>query len=134
MSIPALPVFELEETENKKIGFIFCVCTGKCAGFSKMDMWDFINIIRVEYPVEYAFIHPMLCDEDGERFLAEFLKKDRKYMIAGCAPIMQKKLFKDSFANAGLDVNKDLIPIDIRNMTTQEAVAVVKKTLEETQK
>jgi hypothetical protein len=47
---------------------------------------------------------------------------------------MQKKLFKDSFTNAGLDVNKDLIPIDIRNMTTQEAVAVVKKTLEETQK
>jgi len=119
---------------EKKIGFIFCVCTGKCSGFSKMDMWDFINIIRAEYPVEYAFIHPMLCDEDGERFLAEFLKKGRKYMVAGCAPVMQKKLFKDAFANAGLDVNKDLVPLDIRNMTTEEAVALVKKTLEETQK
>lgn len=120
--------------EEKKIGFIFCVCTGKCPGFSKMDMWDFINIIRAEYPVEYAFIHPMLCDEDGERFLAEFLKTRRKYMIAGCAPVMQKKLFKDCFSNAGLDVNKDLISLDIRNMTTEEALAVVKKTLEEAQK
>jgi heterodisulfide reductase subunit A-like polyferredoxin len=132
MSISTLPVSELEKKENKKIGFIFCVCTGKCPGFSKMDMWDFINIIRAEYPVEYAFIHPMLCDEDGERFLAEFLKKDRKYLVAGCAPIMQRKLFKDSFADAGLDINKDLIPIDARNMTTQEALALVKKTLEET--
>jgi heterodisulfide reductase subunit A-like polyferredoxin len=127
-------VSELGETEKKKIGFIFCVCTGKCPGFSKMDMWDFINIIRAEYPVEYAFIHPMLCDEDGERFLDEFLKKDRKYLVAGCAPIMQRKLFKDSFAKAGLDINKDLIPIDARNMTTQEALALVKKTLEETAK
>ena len=117
----------------KKVGFIFCVCTGKCPGFSKMDMWDFINIIRQEQPVEYAFIHPMLCDEDGERFLAEFLKKDRKYLIAGCAPIMQIKLFKDNFINAGLDINKDPIPLDIRNLTTIEAVALVKKTLEEKQ-
>jgi heterodisulfide reductase subunit A-like polyferredoxin len=122
------------ETGKKKIGFIFCVCTGKCPGFSKMDMWDFINIIRAEYPVEYAFIHPMLCDEDGERFLDEFLKKNRKYLVAGCAPIMQRKLFRDSFAKAGLDINKDLIPIDARNMTTQEALALIKKTLEETTK
>jgi len=134
MSISTLQVSELIETENKKIGFIFCVCTGKCPGFSRMDMWDFINIIRAEYPVEYAFIHPMLCDEDGERFLAEFLKKNRKYLVAGCAPIMQRKLFKDSFANAGLDINKDLIPIDARNMTTQDALALVKKTLEEAAK
>ena len=62
-------------------------------------MWDFINIIRAEYPVEYAFIHPMLCDEDGERFLGDFLRKDRLYFVAGCAPVMQKKLFRDAFAS-----------------------------------
>ncbi len=117
--------------DAKKIGFIFCVCTGKCPGFSKMDIWDFINIVRAELPVEYAFIHPMLCDEDGERFLDEFLKKGTTYIVAGCAPIMQKKLFKESFTKAGLDINKDLVPIDIRKQTTEEAVALVKKTLEE---
>ncbi len=46
-----------------------CVCTGKCPGFSQMDIWDFINRVRIELPVEYGFIHPQLCEEDGDRFL-----------------------------------------------------------------
>jgi heterodisulfide reductase subunit A-like polyferredoxin len=116
--------------EKKKVSFIFCVCTGKCPGFKDLDMWDFINIIRAEYPVEYAFIHPMLCDEDGERFFADFLKKDRLYVVGGCAPVMQKKLFRDAFAKAGLDINKDLVSLDVRNMTTEKALETVKKALE----
>ncbi len=116
--------------EKKKISFIFCVCTGKCPGFKEMDMWDFINTIRAEYPVEYAFIHPMLCDEDGERFLADFLRKDRLYVIGGCAAVMQKKLFRDAFEKAGLDLSKDLVSLDVRNMTTEKALETVKKTLE----
>ena len=120
----------MSANEKNKISLIFCVCTGKCPGFKDMDMWDFINTVRAEYPVEYAFIHPMLCDEDGERFFADFLRKDRQYLIAGCAPVMQKKLFRDAFSKAGLDINKDLIPLDIRNMTTEKALETVKKTLE----
>lgn len=116
--------------EKKKVSFIFCVCTGKCPGFKDLDMWDFINIIRAEYPVEYAFIHPMLCDEDGERFFADFLRKDRLYVVGGCAPVMQKKLFRDAFAKAGLDINKDLVSLDVRNMTTEKALETVKKALE----
>ena len=117
--------------EKQKIGFLFCVCTGKCTGFKDLDFWDFINVIRSTYPVEYAFIHPMLCDEDGERFFNEFLKPERKYFIAGCAPVMQKKLFRDAFEKAGLDINKDLIPLDVRNMTTDKALELVKKVLED---
>lgn len=117
--------------ENDKIGFIFCVCTGKCPGFAQLDMWDFINIIRSEYPVEYAFIHPMLCDEDGERFLDAFLKKDTSYIVAGCAPVMQKKLFRDAFEKAGLDISKDLISLDVRNMKLEDALNTVKKALKE---
>lgn len=117
--------------ESEKIGFIFCVCTGKCPGFAQLDIWDFVNIIRSEYPVEYAFIHPMLCDEDGERFLEAFLRKDTKYIVAGCAPVMQKKLFRDAFQKAGLDVSKDLISLDVRNMKLQEALNIVKGALKE---
>ena len=58
---------------EKKYGFVMCVCTGKCPGFQAMDIWDFINQVRVELPVEYGFIHPQLCEEDGDRFWAEFL-------------------------------------------------------------
>jgi len=117
--------------ESVKIGFIFCVCTGKCPGFAQLDIWDFINVIRSEYPVEYAFIHPMLCDEDGERFLEAFLRKDTRYMVAGCAAVMQKKLFRDAFQKAGLDINKDLIPLDVRNMNLEQALSTVKAALKE---
>ena len=115
---------------EKKIGFIMCVCTGKCPGFAKMDIWDFINRVRIELPVEYGFIHPQLCEEDGDRFLDDYLRSDRKYMVAGCAPNMQYKLFRDAFKKVGLDVKTDLIPLDIREMTTDEAVNLVEKTLE----
>ncbi|NMC05203.1 MAG: hypothetical protein GYA24_08330 [Candidatus Lokiarchaeota archaeon] len=117
--------------QEKKTGFIMCVCTGKCPGFSKMDIWDFINRVRVELPVEYGFIHPQLCEEDGDRFLNDFLRPGRKYLIGACAPNMQKKMFRDAFKQANLDIEKDLIPLDIRDMTTDEAVKAVQKKLDE---
>ena len=119
------------EEEPKKIGFIMCVCTGKCPGFEKMDMWDFVNRVRIELPVEYGFIHPQLCEEDGDRFLLDYLNEGRKYMVAGCAPTMQYKLFRDAFKEKGLDVKEDLGPLDVRDMTTEEAFQLVEKTLED---
>lgn len=117
--------------QEEKPGLIMCVCTGKCPGFSQMDIWDFINRVRVELPVEYAFIHPQLCEEDGDRFLADFLKGKRKLVVAGCAPNMQRKMFRDAFAEAGMDIAEDLVPLDIRDMTTDAAVRLVEKALEE---
>jgi len=93
---------------DQKPGFIMCVCTGKCPGFSQMDLWDFINQVRVELPVEYGFIHPQLCEEDGDRFLADYLKANRPVVIGACSPNMQFKMFKQAFADSGLDVKKDL--------------------------
>jgi len=123
-----------EDQKDKEIGFIMCVCTGKCPGFAKMDIWDFINRVRIELPVEYGFIHPQLCEEDGDRFLNDYLRPGRKYLIAACAPNMQYKLFRDAFEKVGLDVKKDLIPLDIREMTTDQAVELVQKTLENIKK
>ncbi|MGV8124783.1 MAG: hypothetical protein AB2L14_33965 [Candidatus Xenobiia bacterium LiM19] len=117
--------------EEKKPGFIMCVCTGKCPGFAKMDIWDFINRVRVELPVEYAFIHPQLCEEDGDRFWKDFIEPGRTYVVGGCAPSMQYKLFRDAFKEKGLDVKKDLIPLDVRDMTTDQAFKAVEKKLEE---
>ncbi len=114
---------------EQRPGLIMCVCTGKCPGFSKMDIWDFINRVRIELPVEYGFIHPQLCEEDGDRFLADMLKSGRKLIVAGCAPNMQKKMFRDAFATAGMDLAADLMPIDIRDLTTDEAVEKVTSAL-----
>jgi len=116
---------------DERPGLIMCVCTGKCPGFSKMDIWDFINRVRVELPVEYGFIHPQLCEEDGDRFLEDMLKSGRKLVVAGCAPNMQYKMFRDAFANAGMDVKQDLTPLDIRDMTTDQAVEKVANALKE---
>lgn len=107
--------------EKKQVGFIMCVCTGKCPGFSQMDIWDFINRVRVELPVEYGFIHPQLCEEDGDRFLADFLQAKRKVIIGACAPNMQRKMFRDAFLAAGMDPEKDLVSLDVRDMTTDQA-------------
>lgn len=112
-------------------GFIMCVCTGKCPGFQAMDIWDFINQVRVELPVEYAVIHPQLCEEDGDRFWADFLKTHRKLMIGACAPNMQRKMFKDAFKEAGLDIEKDAVMLDIRDMTNEQAFEKVEKALED---
>lgn len=118
-----------KQEEQQLPGFIMCVCTGKCPGFQAMDIWDFINQVRVELPVEYAFIHPQLCEEDGDRFLADFLKANRKLVIAACAPNMQRKMFKEAFKEAGLDLEKDAVMLDIRDMTNQQAMKKVAKAL-----
>lgn len=116
---------------KEKYGFILCVCTGKCPGFQAMDIWDFINQVRVELPVEYGFIHPQLCEEDGDRFLADFLKTKRKLIIGACAPNMQRKLFKQAFEDAGLDIKKDCAMLDIRDMTNEQAIERVETALRE---
>ena len=115
--------------ENQRYGFLMCVCTGKCPGFQAMDIWDFINQVRVELPVEYGFIHPQLCEEDGDRFLNDFLKAHRKVIIGACAPNMQKKMFRQAFQDAGLDVEKDCVMMDIRDMTNEQAFEKVKNKL-----
>jgi len=117
--------------EKERYGFIMCVCTGKCPGFKAMDIWDFINQVRIELPVEYGFIHPQLCEEDGDRFLADYLKAHRKVIIGACAPNMQRKMFKQAFKDAGLDVEKDAVMLDIRDMTNEKAFSVVKNALKE---
>ncbi|MFW9967714.1 MAG: hypothetical protein ACFFEA_11230 [Candidatus Thorarchaeota archaeon] len=114
---------------SEKPAFIMCVCTGKCPGFGKMDIWDFINTVRMALPVQYGVIHPQLCEEDGDRYLEDVLKSGQKIFIGGCAPAMQYKLFRDAFEKRGLEVKNDLIPIDVRDMTTEEAVVRVSEEL-----
>ena len=114
---------------SEKPAFIMCVCTGKCPGFEKMDIWDFINTVRMVLPVQYGVIHPQLCEADGDRYLEDILHQGQKIFIGGCAPAMQYKLFRDAFEKRGLDVKTDLVPIDIRDMTTDEAVEKVTEEL-----
>ena len=107
--------------------FIMCNCTGECPGFQGMNFWQLLNFIRNELDSEYAILHPQLCVDDGERFFQEILKPGVVYIIGACDPRMQKKMFRDAFEKAGIDFDKQVIPLDLRSMPTEEAIAKVKE-------
>ena len=117
-------------SENKLPRFIMCFCTGECPGFAKLDLWKLINFVRNELDVEYAIVHPQLCVDDGDNFWRDYLRegdKDTMYIVGGCDPRMQRKMFKDSFAEKDLDFGKRVISLDLRNMETPEAMKKVEE-------
>lgn len=118
---------------KKRVGVILCVCTGDCPGFSKMRIWDFVNQVRLALPVEWVVVHPQLCEEDGDRFLEEYLNPESAlhYLIAGCSKNMQRKMFGPAFEAKGMDFGELVLSLDVREMTTDEAFELVEKALED---
>jgi heterodisulfide reductase subunit A-like polyferredoxin len=119
-------------SEKKLPRFIMCFCTGECPGFAKLDLWKLVNFVRNELDVEYVIVHPQLCVTDGDNFFRDYLRegdKDKTYVIGGCDPRMQRKMFKDAFAEKGLDFDKQVISLDLRNMETQEAMKKVEEVI-----
>lgn len=115
---------------SEKPRFIMCNCTGECPGFKDMNFWKLLNYVRNELKSEYAVIHPQLCVDDGDRFLEDILKPGVTYVIGGCDPRMQKKMFRDPFEKKGIDFDKQVVAIDLRNMTTEEAMKRVTEAFE----
>lgn len=113
--------------------FILCNCTGECPGFKDMNFWQLLNYIRNELESEYAVLHPQLCVDDGERFFEEILKPDTLYVVGACDPRMQKKMFRDALEKAGINFDKQVIPLDLRSMTTEQALEKVKQAFAQAQ-
>ncbi len=111
---------------NGKPRFIMCNCTGECPGFKDMNFWQLLNFVRNELDAEYAVLHPQLCVDDGEHFLLEILKPDTLYIIGACDPRMQKKMFRDAFEKSGIDFDRQVVPLDLRSMSTEAAIVKVK--------
>lgn len=109
---------------------IVCTCGSDCPGFKDRNLVELITRIRTELPVEYAVAHPFLCDEDGERFLSVLLRKEGKYIIVACESRKQYKLLRDGFNMAGIDVDKQILPVGTAKMTTEQAFEAVKKAVE----
>ena len=111
--------------------FVMCFCTGKCPGFEKLDLWDLINYVRNELDVQYAIVHPQLCVDDGDAFWRDYAKPGVKYVVGGCDARMQRKMYKDALSEVGIGFENQIVPLDLRNLTTAEAIARVKKAVEE---
>ncbi|MGQ9619321.1 MAG: hypothetical protein ACUVUG_10225 [Candidatus Aminicenantia bacterium] len=119
---------------DKRVKFIMCNCTGECPGFKDMNFWSLLNFVRNELDVDYAVLHPQLCVEDGERFMEDILKDHSIHMIGACDPRMQEKMLRDAFQRKGLEFKKFAVPLDLRNMKTEEAIEKVKKAFEDLKK
>ena len=111
-----------------KKGLLLCVCQGTCPSFKGMDIFEVLNSIRRENLVDFVSIHPQLCADDGDEFLKTLFsnKEIDTLFVAGCAPAMQQKMFRDAFSKAGFNPEKHF-SVDIRNMTTEQAIDAVKK-------
>ncbi len=111
--------------------FLLCNCTGECPGFKDMNFWQLLNFVRNELESEYAVLHPQLCMDDGERFLVEILKTGERYVIGACDPRMQKKMFRDAFEKAGISFEQHVIPLDLRAISTEQAIEKVRQAFAE---
>jgi heterodisulfide reductase subunit A-like polyferredoxin len=118
-------------TQEQKPRFIMCICTGQCPGFASLELWELIDYVRGELDAEYAIVHPQLCVDDGDRFILDYIKPGIKYVIGACDPKMQKKMFEDAFSNAGGEYGEQVVPLDLRNMATQNAMNKVKEAIEQ---
>ena len=121
--------------EKKKRGLLFCVCLGTCPSFKDTNEYEVLNAIRREKLVDWVGIHPQLCSTDGDEYLKTLLSNSNvdELYVAGCDPVMQKKMFRDAFDAAGFDRDKH-IGIEVRNMRTEEVIGTIKKTIQERDK
>lgn len=93
-----------------------------------MDIFAVLSDVRREKLFDYVCLHPQLCVEDGDEFIKVLLSggETEKLYVAGCDPRMQGKMFRDAFEAAGFD-KANHVALDIRNKTTEEALAAIKE-------
>jgi len=80
-------------------------------------------------------LHPQLRATDGDEYLKVLLKHSsvHELYVAGCDPVMQKKMFRDAFGAAGFAKHKH-IGIEVRKMKTDQVIDIIKKAVEERDK
>ncbi|BBJ29038.1 heterodisulfide reductase subunit A-like protein [Athalassotoga saccharophila] len=110
-----------------KTGLLLCVCQGTCPSFHKMDVFEVLNALRRENTFDFVALHPQLCADDGEEYLKTLTKNHEidKLYVAGCDPKMQSKMYRDAFEESEFPREKHA-GVDIRNMTTKEAIKAIK--------
>lgn len=109
-------------------GLLLCVCQGTCPSFQGMNIFEILNTVRREGLVDFVALHPQLCGDDGDVFLATLAKNGdiEELYIAGCDPKMQVKMFRDAFERAGFEKTRHF-GVDIRNMTTDQALEAIRE-------
>ncbi|MEM0000369.1 MAG: heterodisulfide reductase subunit A-like protein [Desulfurococcaceae archaeon] len=96
-----------------------------------MNVFEVINHFRRNKKVDFVVIHPQLCATDGDNFWRALLSGNRdveRVIVAGCDPVMQRKMFGWVFRELGFDESK-FRGVEIRNMSTEEAIKAIEDAL-----
>lgn len=106
---------------------LFCTCSGACPSMQRVDFWALAERVRLELGdgIRFMALHPRLCEEDGERLMAQLLRPDLTVVTPACAEKRQEKLLRDGFARAGVTMDRDhWIPV---SMAQEDTDAVFSK-------
>jgi hypothetical protein len=76
-------------------------------------------------------LHPRLCEENGESLMEDLLKDGVVYVTPACKEEKQKKLLRDGFERANVNMNSNWKPVSISFKTTETAFNDIKKAIEE---
>ncbi|MFN3695520.1 MAG: hypothetical protein ACK4UV_10970 [Ignavibacterium sp.] len=121
-----------EKTNNeRKKAILMCTCSFACPSMKDINFAELTERIRLELPHDYMLLHPRLCEENGENLLADLLKDNVAYITPACKEEKQKKLLRDGFERANVQMNSNWKPVSISFKDTETAFNDIKKALEE---
>lgn len=121
---------EVSNQQTKK-AILMCTCSFACPSMKDINFGELSERIRLELPHDYMLLHPRLCEENGENLLADLLKDNVAYITPACKEEKQKKLLRDGFERAGIQMSNNWKPVSISFKTTETAFNDIKKALEE---
>ena len=122
---------EKESDKRNKKAVLMCTCSFACPSMKDINFGELTERIRLELPHDYMLLHPRLCEENGESLMEDLLKPGVSYVTPACKEEKQKKLLRDGFAKAGVEMGSNWKPVSISFKTTEQALNDVKKALEE---
>lgn len=108
-----------------------CTCSFACPSMKDINFGELSERIRMELPHNYMLLHPRLCEENGENLMADLLKADVAYITPACKEEKQRKLLRDGFQRADVPMDSQWKPVSISFKNTEQAIADIKKALEE---
>jgi hypothetical protein len=116
-----------------KKAILMCTCSFACPSMKDLNIPELSERVRMEIPHDYMLLHGRLCEENGEVLMADLLKSDdRIYITAACKIEKQKKLLRDGFQRAGVEMtDKNWKPVSIQFKNTEQAFNDIKKAVEE---
>ncbi len=119
---------------DKRKAVLFCTCSGACPSMQKIDFWKLAERVRLELGdrIEFMALHPRLCEEDGERFMANILKDGILFITPACKEIKQQKLLRDGFEQAGVPMDEaHWRPICMAQLDTDTVFEKIKEAIED---